>query len=168
MNNICINKFLNYTVYSPKILFSIMIESEKIIKNPNNIIEKKTDYILDMIKKSIGKPIYFYNGPDHIKSCTYSYEQYINELLPYLSKRLKKHKDLKKFNELNLKQYIDSQWKKLKEFVYVNTITTVIRFDNLNNKISMNTFIELKKNKQPELCIENKNLNKLKKEYNKI
>ena len=168
MNTVCINKFLTYTLFPPKILFSIMVESEKIRKNPDYLIERKTDYNLDMIKKSLGKPIYFYNGPDHIKCCTYTENQYNDELLPYLSKRLKNHKDLKKFNEMNLNQYIESKWKRLKEFVYVNTITTVIRFDNLNSKNCMDTFIEVKKNTQPELCIDCKDLKKLKKEYKKI
>jgi len=121
-----------------------------------------------MIKLSMPKPVYFYNGPDHVKSCIYSDNQYNNELLPYLTKRLKKHKDLKKFNNIPLRDYINSKWKKLKKFVYVNTITTVVRFDNLNNKISIDTILELKKNIQPELCIDNKILLKLKKEYENI
>ena len=168
MNCIAINKFLTYTLYSPKVLFSIMIESEKMRKNPDYIIERKSNYELDMIKLSMPKPVYFYNGPYHVKSCIYSDNQYNNELLPYLTKRLKKHKDLKKFNDIPLKDYINSKWKKLKQFVYVNTITTVVRFDNLNNKISIDTLLELKKNTQSELCIDNKILLKLKNEYEKI
>lgn len=168
MNCIVINKFLTYTLYSPKLLFSIIIESEKMNKNADYIIEKKSNDWLDMIKLSMPKPVYFYNGPDHVKSCIYSDNQYNNELLPYLTKRLKKHKDLKKFNNIPLRDYINSKWKKLKKFVYVNTITTVVRFDNLNNKISIDTILELKKNIQPELCIDNKILLKLKKEYENI
>ena len=158
MDCISINKFLSNSLYRSKILFSVIIGSEKI----------KKKYDLDMIIKSIPKPIYFYNGPYHNKSCIYSEDKYIDELLPYITKRLKKHKDLKKFNDIPLRDYINSKWKKLKEFVYVNTITTVVRFDNLNNKVSMDTLLELKKNIQPELSIDNKNLSKLKKEYDEM
>ena len=168
MNCITVNKLLTYSLYYPKVLFSIIIESEKMRKNSNYIIEKKNNDKLDIIKLSMPKPIYVYKGPDHVKSCIYSDNQYNNELLPYLTKRLKKHKDLKKFNDIPLRDYINSNWKKLKKFVYINTITSVVRFDNLNNKISIETLLELKKDIQPEFCIDNKILLKLKKEYEKI
>jgi len=167
MNCIAVNKFHTYTLYYPKVLFSIIIESEKLSQNLNFIVEKKNNDKLDIIKLSMPKPVYFYKGPDHVKSCIYSDNQYNSELLPYLTKRLKKHKDLKKFNDTPLRDYINTNWKKLKNFVYVNTITSVVRFDNLNNKISIDTLLELKKDIQSELCIDNKILLKLKKEYEK-
>ena len=168
MNNIKINKFLNYTYFSPKILFEIMIESEKIRKNPNYLIETEKNYELDIIKYSFPKSLYFYNGPNHLKSCIYSYNQYNDELIPYLVKKLQKHKDLKRFNDISLKDYINTKWKKLKKFVYINLITTIVRFDNLNDKECLDTLLDLKKNTQPELCIDNANLLKIKKEYKKI
>ena len=168
MNCIVVNKCLTYKLYFPNILVSIATDSRKSTHNTDYIIEKKSNDRLDIIKLSMPKPIYFYKGPNHIESCIYSDYQYNNELLPYLTKRFKKHKDLKKFNDMPLRDYINSKWKKIKNFVYVNTITSVVRFDNLNTKISIDTLLELKKNIKPELCIDNKILLKLKKEYEKI
>ena len=152
MNIQQVNPFITY------LSGSIIISSDIIIKN-----EKQKDILF-----TLPKSIYFYNGPDHIISCLYSQKQYNEELLPYLTNRLKKHKDIKKFNNIPLVQYINSKWKKLKQSVYLNTITTVIRFDDLNNPISMETLLELQKNKKPHLSIEERNLSKLKKEYDSI
>ena len=167
MTCIGINKFITYSLFPPKVLFDIMIESEKILRNPNYIIEKKNNSVLDIMIKSYPKPIYFYNGPDHIKSCIYTDEQYYNELLPNLTKRLKRHNKLKKFNNLALKDHIDSKWRKYKQDIYINSITTVVKFIDLNSSDSADFLLNLKKNIQPELSIENKELLKLKKEYTK-
>ena len=92
-----------------------------------------------------------YNRPDHIKSYINSDDNYNNELLPYLTKKNTKHKDLKKFNDISLKD--DSKWKKLKKFVFVNTITTIVRFDNLNHNECINTLLELKKIRNPDYVL---------------
>ncbi len=152
MNIQQLNPFITYLSRSSIFSSDIIIKTEK----QNNIVF------------TLPKPIYFYNGPDHIRSCLYSEEQYNEKLLPYLTNRLKKHKELKKFNNIPLKEYINSKWKELKEFVYVNTITTVVRFDNLNNTSCIETLSELQKDIKPHLCIEERSLSKLKREYDSM
>ena len=76
MNIQQLNPFITYLSRSSIFSSDIIIKTEK----QNNIVF------------TLPKPIYFYNGPDHIRSCLYSEEQYNEKLLPYLTNRLKKHK----------------------------------------------------------------------------
>ena len=114
-------------------------------------------YLEDITKsdnKFLYKPIYFYNGLNHNDLCLYT-DKNIKNVLDYLKK---------KFN-MNIKYLL---WKELYNNVYINELTGIVKFINLNDKKSFDILLKMLDEKKTYLSEKSLIMSELVKEYNEF
>jgi hypothetical protein len=124
----------------------------------NQILMYEIDNYLEDINKSdnkfLCKPIYFYNGLNHNDLCLYT-DQNIKNVLDYLKK---------KFN-MNIKYLL---WKEIYNNVYINELTSIVKFINLNDKKSFDILLKMLDEKKNYLSEKSLIMSELVKEYNEL
>jgi hypothetical protein len=117
-------------------------------------IDKYLEDINKSDNKFLCKPIYFYNGFNHNDLCLYT-DQNIKNVLDYLKK---------KFN-MNIKNLL---WKEIYNNVYINELTSIVKFINLNDKKSFDILLKMLDEKKNYLSKKSLIMSELVKEYNEL
>lgn len=134
---------MSICIFNNNLKYKLLYESENYL---NDLYNTKNIYFT--------QPIYFYNGLNHNDSCLYTHKN-IKNVLNYLHERFK----------MNIKNLL---WNQLNNNVYINELTNIVKFINLNDNNSCKILLDMLKDKKIYLSENNLIMTELLKDYNEL